>query len=118
IGSDSETRIFDGFPSSNPNHAPAEIRFRIDQTPNGERSYAEIEIFGLSATSRGDLAKRKFHSVRLTAGYANAFGVIFAGEISNVTISREGPESSVRLYCQSAAINWGTAYINQGFGAN
>lgn len=118
IGSDAETRIFDGFPSSDPNHAPAQIRFRIDQTPNGERSYAEIDLFGLSATSRTDLAARKFNTVRLTAGYVNAFGVLFSGEISNVTIGREGPESRVRLNCQSAAVSWGTAFVNQGFGAN
>lgn len=115
IGSDDEIRTFDGFPDSTA--SPAQIEFRIDQTPNAMRSYAEITLYGLSAASRQAIAQR-FQKVRLTAGYVGSYGQIFIGEIENVTMGRTGAESFVRMYCQAGADKFGAVYINRAFGAN
>lgn len=118
IGAGGNVRTFDGFPAGpSSTRAPAQIRFLVDQTPAAEHSYAEITLYGLSWASR-QAVYREYEAVRLTAGYRERFGVIFNGEIKNVEIGREGPEAFVRLYCQSAAKQWPTAYINQSFGAN
>lgn len=115
IGSDNEIRTFDGFPDSTA--SPAQIEFRIDQTPNAMRSYAEITLYGLSAASRQAIAQR-FQKVRLTAGYVGSYGQIFIGEIENVSMGRAGAESFVRMYCQAGADKFGAVYINRAFGAN
>lgn len=115
IGSDDEIRTFDGFPGSTA--SPMQIEFRIDQTPNAMRSYAEITLYGLSAASRQAIAQR-FQKVRLTAGYVGSYGQIFIGEIENVTMGRSGAESFVRMYCQAGADKFGAVYINRPFGAN
>lgn len=115
IGSDDEIRTFDGFPGSAA--SPMQIEFRIDQTPNAMRSYAEITLYGLSAASRQAITQR-FQKVRLTAGYVGSYGQIFIGEIENVTMGRTGAESFVRLYCQAGADKFGAVYVSRGFGAN
>lgn len=115
IGSDDEIRTFDGFPDSTA--SPAQIEFRIDQTPNAMRSYAEITLYGLSAASRQAITQR-FQKVRLTAGYVGSYGQIFIGEIENVSMGRAGAESFVRMYCQAGADKFGAVYVSRGFGAN
>lgn len=115
IGSDNEIRTFDGFPGSAA--SPMQIEFRIDQTPNAMRSYAEITLYGLSAASRQAITQR-FQKVRLTAGYVGSYGQIFIGEIENVTMGRTGAESFVRMYCQAGADKFGAVYVSRGFGAN
>lgn len=115
IGSDDEIRTFDGFPDSTA--SPMQIEFRIDQTPNAMRSYAEITLYGLSAASRQAITQR-FQKVRLTAGYVGSYGQIFIGEIENVSMGRAGAESFVRMYCQAGADKFGAVYVSRGFGAN
>lgn len=115
VGTGDTLRTYDGFPA--PGRNPAQIQFRIDQSPNATHALAEITLFGLSRESRQSIY-REFDVVRLTAGYGDGYGVIFEGNINNVAIGRDGPESMVKLFCQSGADVWGAAYINRSFGPN
>jgi hypothetical protein len=114
VASNETILTLDGFPAKG--KAPAQIRFTINQSPNAEHSIAEITIFGLRKERRQAIYQ-EFDTVRLVAGYAEAFGSIFSGEIRNVELGREGPESIVKLFCVSSARKWESAYINRSFGA-
>jgi hypothetical protein len=89
------TRTFDGFESPALN-----IQFMVQQTPNAHRSYAEITIYGVNRETRRALYEDG-STVSLTAGYREDFGQIFAGSIENIELGRDGPDTFVRLYCQS-----------------
>lgn len=105
-------RVFDGFASAE--HSPLQIEFVVDQTPNAERSIAEITVFGLNRASR-QAVYEQFTEVELVAGYSQAFGVIFKGQIENVEIGRIGPDPFVKMFCQSAVDAWQTATIRRTF---
>lgn len=114
IGEGDDIRTINGFPE--PEKAPAQIRFTVDQTPNAERSYAEITIYGLNRDSRKAIYSEG-DTIRLIAGWQDGYGSIFDGEIKNVAAGREGAETFLTLYCQSLAGQWATTYINRSFGA-
>jgi len=108
-------RRFDGFPSAD--NTPLNIRFTVDQTPVAERSYSEITIYGLNRESRSAIYEQ-YTTVTLKAGYASYYGAIFNGSIENVEIGRDGPDSYVKLFCQSGAESWEEARISKTFGQN
>ncbi len=108
-------RRFDGRTTTD--HAPLQIQFTVDQSPISERAHGEITVFGLNRSSRKAIYSQ-FASVVLKAGYRGEIGTIFAGAIENVEVGRDGPNTFVKLYCQSGAENWQSATINKGFGPN
>lgn len=115
VGGDSKVLTLDGFPSEG--NAPAQIKFTIDQTPNALISYAEITIYGLSRERRAAIYQ-EYTEVSLVAGYFDRYAQIFRGNIRNVEIGREGPESYVKLFCYSGGKAWDEAIVNQSFGPN
>lgn len=108
-------RRFDGFPSEEDD--PLNIRFVVDQTPNAERSYAEITVFGLNRESRSSIYEQ-FTTVTLKAGYGDYYGAIFNGTIENIEIGRDGTDVYLKMFCQSGAETWESARISQSFGPN
>lgn len=115
IGSAAETLRLEGAAGNNGD--PAQIRFTVTQTPNAHRSYAEITVYGLAKATR-DKAYRRFDRVKLEAGYEERHGTIFVGQIENVEIGREGPDSFIKLFAQSAVEQWPRAYVHQSWGPN
>jgi hypothetical protein len=119
IGNGDDVIVYDGniqdVSNKNGRRFPAQIEFTIDQTPAAWRSYAEIIIYGV-ARERRQAIYNKFDSVRLTAGYQDAFGVIFNGEIENVELGRSKSDTFVKLFCNSSERAWQSGYIRQSFG--
>lgn len=115
IGDGERAIVFDGFPS-NSVRRPAQIEFRIDQTPAAERAYSEITIYGVKKETRRAIYEQ-FSKVRLTAGWRDQFGVVFNGDLENTELGRDGPDSFVKLFCQSSAKTWRGSFINRSFGA-
>lgn len=95
--------------------APLQITFSIDQTPGAHRAYGEITIYGLKRSSRRDIYEQ-FSDVTLKAGFGESVGTIFAGQIENVEIGRDGPNPYVKLFCQAGAAAWQGATISRTFG--
>lgn len=114
LGDGQDIITYDGFPDGEDKH-PAQIEFSIDQTPAAERSYSEITVTGVRKERRKSIYER-FSKARLTAGWREGFGVIFNGAIENVELGRDGPNTFIKLFCQSAASEWPTAVINRAFG--
>lgn len=113
VGNDSDVIVFNGFPDKV--SYPAQIEFSVDQTPNSERSYAEITVYGVMKERRRAIYE-EFDSVRLVAGWKDGFSNVFEGAIENVSLGRDSVDSTITLYCQSAVKEWPTAYINKSFG--
>jgi len=108
---DGLTRTFDGFTND-----PLQITFQIDQTPNAERSYAQITIYGVNRETRRAVYERA-DQVVLVAGWRDQYGEIFKGDIENVEIGRTGPDTFIRLYCQSGVVAFEQSTVFDSFGA-
>lgn len=104
-----------GFPGEVEN--PLRVTFMIDQTPNAERSYGEITIYGLNRESR-TAVYNEGDRVVLTAGYENSYSVTFDGQINNVEIGREQTDSYVKLFCMSGLEAWRGEYVERSWGTN
>lgn len=108
-------RVFDGKPTSE--NSPLQIQFSVDQTPSSRRAYAEITIYGMNRKSRESVYEQ-FAQVTLKAGYQGALGTIFEGNIENIEIGRSGPDTFVKLFCQSAAGAFAGVDFSRAFGEN
>lgn len=105
--------------TGNPNTGvpPLQIAFTIDQTPSVHRAWGEITLYGLNRSSRKQIYEQ-FTTVTLKAGYLEAYGTIFSGQIMNVEIGQDGPNPFVKLFCQSGAGLWENSRVFKNFGAN
>lgn len=112
ILTDGDTRTFDGFVND-----PLQVTFQIDQTPNAERSYGQISIFGVNRETRRAIYE-KGDQVRLVAGWRENFGDIFEGTIENVEIGRSGADTFITLFCQSAVTEFEVATVFKTFAPN
>lgn len=108
-------RVFDGIPTAE--NSPLQITFTVDQTPSSRRAYAEITIYGLNRKSRESVYEQ-FAQVTLKAGYQNAVGTIFEGNIENIEIGRQGSDTFVKLFCQAASGAFANIDISRSFGEN
>lgn len=111
----STVRYYSAIPGAR--ETPLQIKFLVDQTPNAERSYAEITLYGLNRESRKALQEPYMRTI-LKAGYGDSPGEIFRGEVENVEIGREGPNVYAKLFCQSAAGIWRGVDVDKTFGDN
>lgn len=91
---------FGGIPEDGQIYEPLQIQFKVDQSPNGSFSLAEITLYGLRADRRKALYENGA-TVTLTAGWRNNYGVVFSGFIRNVEIGRSGPNQFLKLFCSS-----------------
>lgn len=107
IGIGTEAIIIDGFLDN-----PLQVKFFVDQTPNGQVSYADIKVYGLSRETIKRI-KEQFTDVHLVAGYADHFGTVFLGKLQNVTQVREGANQYLQMFCQAGGE---PSYVNQSWG--
>ncbi|WP_299232567.1 hypothetical protein [uncultured Halomonas sp.] len=112
VGDDAEVLELDGFAGN-----AARVAFNVSTFVNSPLALAQITVYGLGRESRRDLYKR-YDLVRLTAGYRDKFAMIFDGEIYNVAVGRDGPETFVTLHCRSMGERYDNAYINRTWGNN
>lgn len=107
IGNGNEAIVIDGFQQN-----PLQVKFFVDQTPNGRVSYADIKIYGLSRETIKRV-REQYTDVHLVAGYADHFGTVFLGHLIRSTNLREGPNQYLQLFCRSGGK---PVYVNQSWG--
>ncbi|TVU73843.1 baseplate hub protein [Cobetia crustatorum] len=100
--------------SQDGDHA-AKIRFGTSLHADSMLQVAEITLFGLSADTRQKIYDR-YTKVRLVAGYVGRFGPVFDGTIYNVAVGRDGPDTSITMYCRSGGEAWERSFFNKTFG--
>lgn len=89
--------------------------FDIEVKPGGSAMIAEIQIYNLS---RKDIIEQR-SDISFSAGYADNFGVLFDGTVTNIVRERRGPDIVTRLFCRSSmAATRGIMYGAYGPGAN
>lgn len=75
------------------------IDFEASRTIGSKQNEGAVTIWNLSKLHRGQLGE-EFDSVKVEAGYENGeFGVIFAGQIRDVTIDLQGADISAAIEC-------------------
>lgn len=85
------------------------ITFMVTHFAGGAFSVAEITIYNVSGyASRqmlSDGPSKRYEFISLEAGYENAFGSVFVGQITNVQVHLEdgGATRGVRFFCKSSA---------------
>jgi len=85
------------------------ITFQATHFAGGAFSVAEITIFNVSQGSTnqmlGDGSEKRYEFISLEAGYADLFGVIFVGQITNVqrVLEDGGATKGIRFFCKSSA---------------
>ncbi len=93
----------------------AKIRFSTSLHADSQLQMAEITLFGVSADTRRKIYER-YTQARLVAGYVGRYGEVFDGTIYNVAVGRDGPNTSITMYCRSSSELWQTAFYNRTFG--
>lgn len=92
------------------------VTFDITHEWGGNRSLANIAIYGLSKTTEGVLYK-EYDEIYFSAGYRESFGQIFSGEIKNVIKERNGPDRITRIFALSDRKTIDKASISTAIGA-
>ncbi len=102
-----------------------DIRYRVGKTAKKDPNKAQIDIFNLSADTRGALqkshkeatGKRQPLQVRLEAGYQDDMGVIFDGDLRVLQIKNEGADWIVSIAASEGGHAFKTAEIYRSFNA-
>jgi hypothetical protein len=102
-----------------------DVRYAVSKSTKKEPNKAQIEIFNLSADTRGELQKshkeaatrREPLQVRLEAGYIDDMGVIFDGDLRVLTVKNEGPDWIVSINATEGGHAFRTAEIYRSFNA-
>lgn len=75
-----------------------DLAFDVEQTDGSDPNRGDIQVWGLSKDSLR-LISDSGATVRLAAGYATTEGIVFAGDIDEVEIIKDGPSILARLSC-------------------
>lgn len=92
------------------------IMFDVQHEWGGNRSMANIAVYGFSRATEGRIFK-KYDKIELSAGYADSLGLIFSGDIKNVVKERNGPDRITRMFALSGAASTDAASISATMGA-
>lgn len=94
------------------------IKFKIVMSSEPKPNTGEILIYNLNQTTRSILQKeKKGLVVRLETGYKNILEELYFGDISNVFVSKEGPDIITKLVTGSGRRAYQGGKINQSFAA-
>lgn len=98
--------------------ASLRVSFKIKKTDSQTPNTAEIRIYNLSSDTATQI-KKEFSQVTLQAGYEDNYGVIFAGNIKQIRIGREGVDAYLDIYAGDGddAYNFGTVNTTLAAGA-
>ena len=95
LGSNGGTKIYETV-----NGEGLRLRFNVTHYPGGRLSMASIDLFNVNKQSEGIITSQ-FTDVSLQAGYENNTGVVFKGQIVNFNKLRDGPDTFLRMFCNS-----------------
>lgn len=91
------------------------VVFEIDKKLNRYPDPAEITIYNLAKQTRDSFDRGD--QVRLVAGYKGGADLIFAGQVVQVLVKRDGPDLPVTLTCRDGDAAW-RATTTGAFSAN
>jgi len=89
--------------------------FDVTHEWGGNRSMANIAVYGLSRATEGRIFKQ-YDKISLSAGYVDSIGLIFGGEIRNVVKERNGPDRITRIFALSESFVTDTTSISASLG--
>lgn len=87
------------------------ISFAVEQTGHSEPNKAEIVIYNLNEDGRRLLSDSGARVI-LSCGYRQTEGQIFAGDIDQVDVPREGGDIAVRLSCSDGGVALRSTVVN------
>ncbi len=91
------------------------VTFDVTHEWGGNRSLADIAIYGFSRATEGKIFK-EYDNIELNAGYIGSLGCIFKGDVKNVVKERRGADRITRIYALSDAFTRRKAVINKTAG--
>jgi hypothetical protein len=95
---------------------PMQVRFSVDNRYGAEGSLAEITLYGASQDTRRAIYNQ-FDGIVLSAGYGEGIGIVFAGDIINTEIGREGVDKYIKFFCRTAGKQQAQSVISKAWGA-
>ncbi len=94
-----------------------DMAFFIEKTLSREPNTCELKIWNLSEKNRRFLAEQKRIPIVLMAGYENATGLLFKGDLAEAFSGREGPNWVTTIRSGDGLVALQTARINKTFKA-
>lgn len=92
------------------------IQFEVIKTADKEPNRANIKIFNLNPDNEARV-KEEFDEVLINAGYPDAVGLIFRGNIMHVYRYKEGPDLVIEIEASDGDKDYRKATVNRSFAA-
>ena len=103
-----------------------DIKFKVESSTKALPNKIDLDVYNLNPDHRNALLKqsgsqvskssRKPVPVQLEAGYADDRGVIFRGDLRNLTIKRDGPDFVVSLSGTDSGHTMNTTQFQKSYG--
>jgi len=91
------------------------FRFKVTKSLSGEPNTAEVQVWGLSESSRAAIPDATV-PVLLVAGYKDATEVVFFGDARTVDHEKQGPDWVTHIRCGDGERRYEDAYSAMSFG--
>jgi len=95
-----------------------DLRFEVRRTLSSKPNTAEIELYNLSETSRGQIAQAADGLVRLEAGYEEGKTLLFSGALREAKSTHEGVDWITKVSARDGGAQIRQARVLRSFGAN
>ena len=89
------------------------FEFSVPFEDSEQLMIAEVTIYNLSEATRGSI--QKGHPVIINAGYENDIGVIFVGQVSEISSTHKGLEWVTKIKATEAMDVWLSAKVNKTY---
>jgi hypothetical protein len=95
-----------------------DVAFRIERTAKPQPNKAEIQIWNLNPEHRGELQKLTDVFVAVQAGYGGEESLIFAGDLTEVSVVRDGEDLVTQIASGDGEKAHRTGRVSASFGKN
>lgn len=92
------------------------VQFEVIKTADKEPNKANIKIYNLNPDNEARV-KEEFDEVLVNAGYLDAVGLIFRGNIMHVYRYKEGPDMVIEIEASDGDKDFRKAIVNRSFAA-
>lgn len=91
------------------------VVFEVKRNLNRHPDPAQITIYNLAREHRASFAQGD--AIVLVAGYTNAAGMVFSGQLMDVMVQRDGADWATTLICRDGDTAW-KSYISTAFNSS
>lgn len=95
-----------------------DVAFRVERTAKPQPNKAEIQIWNLNPEHRGELQKLRDVFVAIQAGYGGEESLIFAGDLTETRVLRDGEDLVVEIRSGDGEKAHRTGRVSASFGKN